>query len=64
MFLLQLLLTEGQLEPEKWGEARATTHLFLVKKDDEEDGDQAWTGQIGPLVYIVLLLMEEKTIYC
>lgn len=46
---------EGQLKPEKWGEAHATTSLFLVRKDDEEDGDQAWTGQMGPLVYLILL---------
>lgn len=64
MFSLWLLLTEGQLESEKWGEAHATTHLFLVRKDDEEDGDQAWIGQVGPLVYLMLLLMEKKAIYC
>lgn len=37
VFSLHLLLTEGQLEPDR------PINLFLVKKEDEEDWNQIWT---------------------
>lgn len=38
VFSLQLLFTEGQLKPDR------PINLFLVRKDDEEDWNQIWTG--------------------
>lgn len=60
VFIFQHLLTEeGQLEPDKGAGVQVSTHL-LVRKDGEEAWDQAWAGQMGPLVRLMLLFRLVK----